>query len=686
MYSVNIICHIIAGISIEQIAVTMIILMVIAALLVFYEYCKRRLNKQAKQSQELAAIMQRTLDITSNYVLRLDLRKKTAYNLNGNLLPDEGMTYQESFALIHPEDHHIYRTFAQRMSNGEAETDECIFRWDMSGKQGLGHWRYLHDQGVIEYGNGRAQKPTNLFCTLTDITDSMEEEKAEQTMNSKYRMMFEQSIVGLAFYDKDGNLLTANRKMREILNFQGEDDTYYYGHTLYDLPTFLNLLNHRQVEDLYFCTKSVLAERGVNCYTELRVHPICDNEGALTYITFSIRDITQERELYLQNRRNAEEIRRANEAMQEYEMELQYLMDTCDMRFFRIKLPERKCTFYKRLSAPEFTMDFNELIAHFIDSPFRQGLQDYENYFCVPRRDLTHMHPFFHESEELQWNFIDSVPYFDEEGRMLGTYGIVRNVNDLIQKQERLKQETERANDSGRLKSVFMANMTHEIRTPLNSIVGFSDVLPLLTDTEEKQEIIHVITKNCDMLLRLINDLLAIASVDTGGIQIVPSKTDFAKAFDDMFESLRDRVQVADVAFIANNPYQHFVALLDITRIQQVVTNFVINAVKYTRQGHIRLGYRQEERTIGDKQQNGLYIYCEDTGEGVPKEAQDKIFDRFVKLNDYVQGTGLGLSICKAIANAYQGLTGVDSEGKDCGSTFWLWLPCEPIETEPATS
>ena len=217
-----------------------------------------------------------------------------------------------------------------------------------------------------------------------------------------------------------------------------------------------------------------------------------------------------------------------------------------------------------------------------------------------------------------------------------------------------------------------MANMTHEIRTPLNSIVGFSDVLPMLSTQEEKQEIIRVIMNNCDMLMRLINDILAISSLDTGGIHLEPAETDFAKSFDDICESLKERVQEPGVAFIKDNPYTSFITIIDNARIQQVITNFVTNAVKYTHQGHIKAGYRYED--------GQLYLYCEDTGAGIPKEHQAKIFDRFVKLNDYVQGTGLGLSICKAIADACHGEIGVESEGDGHGSTFWMKIPCEEIK------
>ena len=636
-----------------------------------------RIRKRVRKAKEISTIMQHTLDISKNYVLKLDIQQQYAINLHGNLLPEEGLGYEESFEMIHPDDRAIYKNFITRMVKEGKSTGTCLFRWDMSGLQHLGEWHYMRDLGVVEYSRDKDKNPTNLFCTLTDETEYFQKESEKDELTDKYKKMFEQSIVGLALYDKDGKLMNANHKMQEILKFQGEDDPYYFGTSLYDLPTFRNLLTHHQAEDLYFCTKSVIIERGVNCFTELRVLPIYDENGDLFYISCSIRDITQERELDLLNKQNDLEIQRAKEEIQQYETELQYLMDTCDMRFFRTSLADKTCTIYKSLGKKKKKMSFEELTEHFVDSPFRSGLANYVNYFSVPRTDLTCMHPFFHEGEELQWNYIDSVPFFNSQGQLEGTYGIVRNVTDLIEKQEKLKLETERANDSGRMKSVFMANMTHEIRTPLNSIVGFSDVLPMLSTPEEKQEIVRVIMNNCDMLLRLINDILAISSLNEGGIYIEPHQVDFAKSFDDICESLKERIQEPGVAFIKDNPYRTLVTTIDNGRIQQIITNLVTNAVKYTHQGHIKTGYRYEN--------DGLYIYCEDTGDGIPKEAQGKIFERFVKLNDFVQGTGLGLSICKAITDACHGQIGVISEGQGQGSTFWFWIPCE-VKSEEVKS
>ena len=178
------------------------------------------------------------------------------------------------------------------------------------------------------------------------------------------------------------------------------------------------------------------------------------------------------------------------------------------------------------------------------------------------------------------------------------------------------------------------------------------------------------------MLLRLINDMLAVSELDEGGIRIQSVDTDFAQDFNDICTTLAQRMQSPNVAFIKENPYATLKTRLDRERINQIITNFVTNAVKYTQQGHIKVGYEYREEDGG-----GLYIYCEDTGTGIKPEDQTKIFDRFVKLNDYVQGTGLGLNISKAIAEGCNGKIGVHSEGEGKGSTFWVWIPCKIAES-----
>lgn len=659
-----------------HILIVILTLMVIIIGVILNRITLYNIRKNAKRAKDMATIMEHTLK-ENNYVIRLNLQNHLATNLYGNFLPDEGMSYEESLEYLHPDDKYIYMDFTNKLVKGKSS--ECVFRWDRSTKEHKQDWQYLRDVGTVEFDEQDKKKPLNFYCTLYDQTEQMILKKEEADLTDRYRKLFEQSIVGQAFYDKDGYLLTANKKIREILKFKSENDSFYYRYPLFDIPSFRFITYKEDREDMYFCTRVIIYDRDVDCYVEIRIHPIYNAEKKLELFTLYIRDITQERELYHQHKKNELQIQQTNKEIEHYESELKYLMENVDMRFFRTSFIKQEVTFYKEMSTPESSMDFDELIAHFIDDPFADGLRHPYDFFNEPKSTLTHMRPFFREGNELEWNFIDSIPYYDEDGNQIGTYGVVRNVTKLIKKQEQLKKETERANQSGIRKSTFLANMSHEIRTPLNAIVGFSEVLPMLETDAERQQIIKVITNNCDMLLRLVNDILALSSMESGGggIKVEPTKTDFANCFNNLALSLAKRVQNPKVEFKTESPYPTFITTLDGGRIQQVITNFVTNAVKYTHEGHIKIGYETQTR----HNKEGLYIYCEDTGEGIPKEHQNKVFDRFVKLNDFIQGTGLGLSICKAIAENSGGEIGVTSQGKGFGSTFWLWIPCKEETT-----
>jgi signal transduction histidine kinase len=385
----------------------------------------------------------------------------------------------------------------------------------------------------------------------------------------------------------------------------------------------------------------------------------------------SVRDVTEERNLYLQSRDNGMKIRKANQEIKQYEEQLHYLLENSKMHVWHTTFKE---------GSIEFMSDLHNTVAKMTIEEFANTLQTDEKDIAIKRltqpmdekeESIVISRPFknmLEKDDKVHWYNLLKIPEYDENKVQTGYFGLIRDVTLLMEEQEMLRRETERANDSDRMKSVFLANMTHEIRTPLNAIVGFSDLLQAIDSPDEKLEMMRIIRNNCDMLLRLINDFLAISAIESNGLSMNIKEIDFAKEFNDFYTGLTQRVGETSVEFICDNPYASLITKLDIERIGQVITNFVTNAVKYTQQGHITIGYHTEP--------DGLYIYCEDTGTGIAKEDCERIFERFVKLNDYIQGTGLGLSICKAIVERCNGTIGVESElGK--GSTFWFRIPCE---------
>ena len=637
----------------------------------------RRVRNTSQKTRYTNVLMQQALKSCETNVITLDTSRMCVDKLYGHMIPDEGITSEQWKEHVHPDDLPNALDSIRQVISGKEKTLEFSYRWNVNFDGGKPRWIYLHNFSMGEYLSGQP-RPENIISTLIDETELMQQREREEEMTEKYRLVFEHSIIGMAFYDAEGWLVDANKMMRELCHFdQGEDDSYFSNTNLFDAPPFNVLLDKNHLEELWICSKS--ENNHLHIYLEIRLYPIHDENGKLTYLAITVRDITEERNLYIQSKLNDEQIKKANAEIQRYEMELQYLMEAIDMRAWHIDFTQKKMQFMKGLSKIESEMTFDEYVTYYIDDgqEVAEKLNNPEKHFLSPMSVLRKMHPIFHSNQDVHWNRLNSLPIFDDNNRLVGAFGLVRNLTKGIQVQEQLRQETQRANESGRLKSVFLANMTHEIRTPLNAIVGFSDLLQMMTTTEEKQELIHVIHNNCDMLLRLVNDIMAISSMDSNGLIMNPEDVDFAKAFDEACQSLAQRVENQHVQFIKDNPFSRLETHMDIGRVTQVLTNFVTNAVKYTHEGHIKVGYRLQD--------NGIYMYCEDTGAGIPKEQCDRVFDRFVKLNDYIQGTGLGLSICKAIAERCNGKIGVDSEvGK--GSTFWMWIPCETRETETATT
>ena len=630
----------------------------------------RQVRIVTRQSSHINEIMQQALINGENSVLYYNISEDWTYKLYGHLVPEEGFSTENWKKHVHPEDLPYALDCLHKLIKGEKKAMKFNYRWNSNYDGGEPQWRYLRNISVGEYLPG-FKHPVGIISTLYDETNIVMKQEREKEMTGKYQIIFENSIIGLSFYTPEGKLLDANKAMRRICNFDSEEgDAFFSNANLFDMPPFNEVVNKNDIQEVWMCSKSEIPERNMNYYLEIRLHPIYNEEGKIVYVAIATRDVTEEREMYHRSKFNDIQIQKANEEIQRYETELKYMMEACDMRAWRISYKKGTIQFLKGLSEIEKEMTLEECANLFLgdEEEFKMKLAHPEIHLNTPFTVLHKMRPIFHNTTEGQWNQINSVPIYDKDGKFDGCFGLIRNMTRFIMAQEKLKQETQRANESGRLKSVFLANMTHEIRTPLNAIVGFSDLLQMMTTTEEKQELIHVIHNNCDMLLRLINDIMAVSSMDTNGLTMNPQDTDFAKDFEEICQSLAQRVENPNVQFIKENPYETLQTHLDTGRITQVITNFVTNAVKYTQEGHIRVGYRIQD--------NGLYLYCEDTGTGIPKDKCEKVFDRFVKLNDYVQGTGLGLSICKAIAERCNGKIGVDSEVGQ-GSTFWMWIPCE---------
>ena len=277
---------------------------------------------------------------------------------------------------------------------------------------------------------------------------------------------------------------------------------------------------------------------------------------------------------------------------------------------------------------------------------------------------------FFTNKNEERFTFQNNNIVSFSDGRKWILY-TAWDITDQKILERKLRLAKEEAEESNRVKSAFLANMSHEIRTPLNAIVGFSSILAEDVSEEERTEYLSIISKNNDILLQLINDILDLSKIEAGTLEYVYANIDVNKMLSEIEQAARMRQPNANVTICAVTPLEGLLLYTDQRRITQVLNNFISNAMKFTNTGSITFGYEEPK---------GGYIrfFVTDTGTGIPPEKVADIFNRFVKLDSFKQGTGLGLAISQNIVKELKGEIGVASElGK--GSTFWFTLPYEKM-------
>lgn len=258
------------------------------------------------------------------------------------------------------------------------------------------------------------------------------------------------------------------------------------------------------------------------------------------------------------------------------------------------------------------------------------------------------------------------VPYLGDKG-----FALIKDISDRVRRVKSLITARERAEEADKMKTAFLANMSHEIRTPLNAIVGFSELIAAdEVAGEEKLKFLEIIQTNNALLLKLINDILDLSRIESGKSEIVYRNTHLFSLIDDV-KRVHDLKIVPQVEFNVIYPSSDLWIKTDPDRVKQILYNFLSNAIKNTPSGTITLGVEEIDGL--------LRFFVSDTGCGIPADKVDKVFNRFEKVNTFVQGTGLGLSICSTLAKRFGGRLGVKSVWGE-GSTFSFYLPYDKLD------
>ena len=481
------------------------------------------------------------------------------------------------------------------------------------------------------------------------------------------RNIYKNLPAGVELYDKDGYLVDINDK--ELVIFGLSDKHEALGVNLFDNPNIPLEVKERlrAKEDVNFSINYDFSK--INQYVDSRRNGIIN----LTTKVTALYDSQNRFINYLFINIDTTETTNAYTKIQEFENLFLLIGDYAKVGFAHFNVLTRdgyaQDTWYRNLGEKEGTPmpQVIGVYAHVVpedQAVLKNFVGEVKTGKATSLRKEVRV---CRENGKYTWTSINVMvrDYRPQDG-IIEMLCINYDITPLKETEQKLIIARDKAEELDRLKSAFLANMSHEIRTPLNAIVGFSSLLAETDSRNERQEYIKIVQENNELLLQLISDILDLSKIEAGTFNFVYTNVDVNETCAEIIKSMSMKVSKG-VELIFEEPLPECYLYTDKNRFTQVISNFINNALKFTQQGCITLGYEQVSH-------QKIKFYVRDTGMGIPEEKQKSVFERFVKLNTFVQGTGLGLSICKSIVSQMGGEIGVEST-EGVGSCFWFTHP-----------
>ena len=542
----------------------------------------------------------------------------------------------------------------------------------LNSKDGV--WGYIGVDMVREHRNW-CNEDYQWFVSLGNIISicmELRRSESEARLEKAYlQNIYKNLPAGIELYDKDGFMTDLNDKEMEIFGLRHKEDVI--GLNLFDNPLLPQGLKDKLKAgapidmsfnydfdrlDGYYSTSRTGTISLISKFA-----PLYDALGNLINILLINIDNTETTNAYSK--------------IQDFEEFFTLIGNYAKVGYAHFNA--LKCdgyavnSWYRNVGEKEGT-PLNEIIkvhSHFHPDDRRMMLRFFDQVLIREASHLRRDVRILREDGTYTWTRVNvMVRDFRPEDGIIDMVCVNYDITELKETERKLIAARDKAEELDRLKSAFLANMSHEIRTPLNAIVGFSSLLTETEDMKDRKQYMAIVQENTELLLQLISDILDLSKMESGAFEFVKSDTDVNLLCSEIIRSLRMKVPAGvELVFEECLPGCHVWA--DKNRLNQVISNFINNALKFTFSGSITLGYYRQ--TDGY-----LRFYVRDTGMGIPKNKIKTVFDRFVKVNSFVHGTGLGLSICKSLVEQMGGTIGVESEEGE-GSCFWFTYPYQEM-------
>ena len=542
----------------------------------------------------------------------------------------------------------------------------------LNSKDGV--WGYIGVDMVREHRNW-CNEDYQWFVSLGNIISicmELRRSESEARLEKAYlQNIYKNLPAGIELYDKDGFMTDLNEKEMEIFGLRHKEDVI--GLNLFDNPLLPQGLKDKLKAgapidmsfnydfdrlDGYYSTSRTGTISLISKFA-----PLYDALGNLINILLINIDNTETTNAYSK--------------IQDFEEFFTLIGNYAKVGYAHFNA--LKCdgyavnSWYRNVGEKEGT-PLNEIIkvhSHFHPDDRRMMLRFFDQVLIREASHLRRDVRILREDGTYTWTRVNvMVRDFRPEDGIIDMVCVNYDITELKETERKLIAARDKAEELDRLKSAFLANMSHEIRTPLNAIVGFSSLLTETEDMKDRKQYMAIVQENTELLLQLISDILDLSKMESGAFEFVKSDTDVNLLCSEIIRSLRMKVPAGvELVFEECLPGCHVWA--DKNRLNQVISNFINNALKFTFSGSITLGYYRQ--TDGY-----LRFYVRDIGMGIPRNKIKTVFDRFVKLNSFVHGTGLGLSICKSLVEQMGGTIGVESEEGE-GSCFWFTYPYQEM-------
>lgn len=524
------------------------------------------------------------------------------------------------------------------------------------------------------------KRPSIIIILKTDTTqDRMRQALIKESM-LRYQSLFNSALVDMVYYDADGYISDMNTKalsvigvdneeirrrkisLRDVLGMKDLDIDkfeYFYATQLYKSPNDNRTLNKLLGKD--------------QLYYELQVMPIYDKFGNRIGFFGTGRNVTESANSYRKLKENSKKLQIVKDDVSTYVHNIDYVLSVGGISLVNYRLDTHTLTVYSEIGHEKYSLTQTRALAFVDSSSEKQALRVLNKMdnrqtgsiivdvkTCIRRRkDRLPLH--------LQLNFVPTIV----DGEITEYFGLIRDISEIKAVEEKLAEESVRAQEVETVKNAFLHNMSHEIRTPLNTVVGFSELFQMEHSPEDEALFINEIKNNSASLLKLINDILFLSRLDAGMITLSPQPIDFASIFAGRCSSVWDNHKQPGVEYIVQSPYNRLVVEIDEPNVSMIINKIITNAIQHTKSGSVLARYEY----IADR----LLVSVEDTGSGIKKENLENIFGRFVTGAN--NGAGLGLSICHELVQYMGGNIELTStEGK--GTTVWFSIPCKMVEME----